>query len=470
MGSLQNLQIDQSYPGLIKTNDEAAVSATPKALQDGAGNNLPVEVGTADVKFTGGLQLEKSTPTFKITNPDLNRTTYPLAPSGGTYYIDGEDQNGLAVFQIRQDRYGSAYYQNIYADQGESHVFTSINGSGISVPARIAMDAYNGTNNSDNWITGYNERITAGSYNSGTSDLTLTKPDGTDIVVNIPAGGGAAGLESGTGADSMQSAASLTTTAANASANETIALGDGAAASSGGNIAIGDNANAGGDDFFDRVNIAIGRNTVANNERCIAIGLGTDATGDRAIGIGEDAQATGSGSISIGGGSSAEGGLGISIGRNSNNSSLGEQLTIGFGAQNTSNSGGISIGRNAHAKNSNTVAIGRDSVSDGFGATAVGYRADCRSGSGISAAFGYDATVTGSEGTAIGATSQATASQAIALGYGVVAATANTATVNLFQIAGYASMNYADDTAAAAGGIPLGGVYHNAGALRIRIV
>ncbi len=30
--------------------------------------------------------------------------------------------------------------------------------------------------------------------------------------------------------------------------------------------------------------------------------------------------------------------------------------------------------------------------------------------------------------------------------------------------------NYADDTAAAAGGVPIGGIYHNAGAIRIRIV
>lgn len=30
--------------------------------------------------------------------------------------------------------------------------------------------------------------------------------------------------------------------------------------------------------------------------------------------------------------------------------------------------------------------------------------------------------------------------------------------------------DYADDTAAAAGGIPIGGIYHNAGAIRIRIV
>ena len=34
----------------------------------------------------------------------------------------------------------------------------------------------------------------------------------------------------------------------------------------------------------------------------------------------------------------------------------------------------------------------------------------------------------------------------------------------------YSNLNYADDTAAAAGGVVLGQVYHNNGALRIRIV
>ena len=39
MADLQNLQISQTYSGLIKTNDEEAVDATLKALQDGDGNN-----------------------------------------------------------------------------------------------------------------------------------------------------------------------------------------------------------------------------------------------------------------------------------------------------------------------------------------------------------------------------------------------------------------------------------------------
>ena len=33
----------------------------------------------------------------------------------------------------------------------------------------------------------------------------------------------------------------------------------------------------------------------------------------------------------------------------------------------------------------------------------------------------------------------------------------------------YANLNFSGDTAAAAGGVPLGGLYHDAGAMRIRI-
>ena len=36
-------------------------------------------------------------------------------------------------------------------------------------------------------------------------------------------------------------------------------------------------------------------------------------------------------------------------------------------------------------------------------------------------------------------------------------------------LSGYSVLNFPDDPSAATGGVPLGGVYHNAGALRIRI-
>ena len=47
--------------------------------------------------------------------------------------------------------------------------------------------------------------------------------------------------------------------------------------------------------------------------------------------------------------------------------------------------------------------------------------------------------------------------------------TDNVVVVPQLVVTEYSTLNYADDTAAAAGGVPLGGIYHNAGALRIRI-
>ena len=58
---------------------------------------------------------------------------------------------------------------------------------------------------------------------------------------------------------------------------------------------------------------------------------------------------------------------------------------------------------------------------------------------------------------------------AVALGAGVTASTADTVSIKKLQMLDYATLDYADDTAAAAAGIPLGGVYHTSGALKIRI-
>ena len=52
----------------------------------------------------------------------------------------------------------------------------------------------------------------------------------------------------------------------------------------------------------------------------------------------------------------------------------------------------------------------------------------------------------------------------------VKANTAGLASVFNLSISNYAAIDFANDTAAAAGGVVLGQVYHNAGALRIRIV
>ena len=53
MGDLTNKQISNTYDGLIKTNDEQPIDGTLKTLQDGVGNNLPMQVSTTGVNFTG---------------------------------------------------------------------------------------------------------------------------------------------------------------------------------------------------------------------------------------------------------------------------------------------------------------------------------------------------------------------------------------------------------------------------------
>ena len=65
MGNLTGKRIDLTFDGLIKTNDEQPIDGTLKTLQDGVGNNLPIQVSTTTVNFTG------------IVTGD-NNTTYSL--------------------------------------------------------------------------------------------------------------------------------------------------------------------------------------------------------------------------------------------------------------------------------------------------------------------------------------------------------------------------------------------------------
>jgi trimeric autotransporter adhesin len=143
---------------------------------------------------------------------------------------------------------------------------------------------------------------------------------------------------------------------------------------------------------------------------------------------------------------------GIAMG---NNARVLQAQGIAIGENTESYGNGVSIGASAKSTSSvgQQVAIGLQSKA-GWGGVALGTSAEAQAK--WSAAVGYDAIANVAEGS-------------IALGSGVVAETAYTATVNLFQIAAYATMNYATDAAAATGGIPLGGVYHTDGALKIRI-
>ena len=151
---------------------------------------------------------------------------------------------------------------------------------------------------------------------------------------------------------------------------------------------------------------------------------------------------------------------------------IGDNVDVDAGGGGT---GAIGIGENIKVRRDTGIAIGKNiglSISDfdSYREIAIGNNVNVQGGDSIGLGSNVNVTGTGTNNkVAIGNGAVASANGSVALGYQVTASTDNTATVNLLQIAAYATMNYADDTAAATGGIPLGGVYHTDGALKIRI-
>ena len=295
---------------------------------------------------------------------------------------------------------------------------------------------------------------TASASFTGTLDLSGA------TVTGISAGG----LISGTGTNSMESAGTLTTTAANASGSAAIALGEGARAEATNATAIGNSAECLASD-----SIVIGNSCNTSSGPSITIGRSASANGSVSTAIGNSASV------------SADQSIGIS----------GENCTVTSGSSRS-----VVIGRQARSQAQNAIAIGNFSRVMSGGTASICLSASSVIQSDVSGSSALvltpgeyggvttqahaiilgSRTLSGSAvqseaGIAIGRDAQVNASAdgAVALGTGVVAETMNTTTVAMLQIANYGSMNYADDAAAATGGIPLGGVYHTSGTLKIRI-
>ena len=77
MGDLTNKQISDTYDGLIKTNNEQPIDGTLKTLQDGVGNDLPMQVSTTGVNFTG-----------TVTGTPNDNTTYDFGAAGAAGNIN----------------------------------------------------------------------------------------------------------------------------------------------------------------------------------------------------------------------------------------------------------------------------------------------------------------------------------------------------------------------------------------------
>jgi len=261
-------------------------------------------------------------------------------------------------------------------------------------------------------------------------------------------GGGGGGLVPGTGTSSMKSADDLTPNDALAGGSNAIAIGEGANANQDFSLSVGTFSQAG---IF---STAVGTYSESSGLYCSAFGPSSKATGDGAVSVGQSSQGLGAGSVSIGRQSVA---------------TLEGQIAIGDGAQcGEYVANAIGIGNNVIAGGGTVVGNGAQGFNAGRSAA---YGAGAKSLQNESVAIGGDAIVNASGGVALGdsATVATGADNAVAIGNDVTASTANTVTIKKLQMLDYATLNYVSDAAAATGGIPLGGVYHTDGALKIRI-
>lgn len=337
-----------------------------------------------------------------------------------------------------------------------------------------------------------------GGTNLITIDATQTLFEGAVDFTNATVtgiGGGSPGLVAGTGTDSMKSDDALTTVSSIAAGTKSIAIGDGAIANSDGAIAIGTVDNVppaprldyiaiGNGTFIAQNSIAIGKNTNAQSDRGLAMVEGATVASDFGVAIGYNARATGyqqsqtvigngaesdsQGNVAIGLGARAIGGGGfertnICIG----NGLAGNERTIAIGHQTSSTgSRSIAIGENANTSQGRAITIGQNASVGGFSGTCVGSYSRANGERSV-AVGGYSTWADGQFSVCIGPEAQSTLAQGNAIGYQVTALWEAATTVNRLAMKDVANLNYADQAAAVAAGVPVGGVYHTDGALKI---
>lgn len=304
--TLLNTQINNTYPSLLKTSDNAVIGATEKVIGDGLGNDSTLSLGTASASFTGTLALGSAT----VTGLD------GLNPAGGTAdqvltKIDGTDYN----YEWRDAGGG-----------GAAGLVTG--GQTNSMKSAAALTTNPATTLNDGDIAlGENARITTTTANEYS--------DGGNVVI-------------GKNAFSVK--------AADASFDNTeggVAIGDGAEtieywpASGGGGVAIGprSEASAAG-------TVSVGTNSRSTGTKNVAIGFATQSTGGSGVALGTDADSIGY--------------AGVAVGQNSRVTAGGfQEAGIAIGTYNTvSANSGVVIGNQSTSGQAGGIVIGDDITAD----------------------------------------------------------------------------------------------------------
>jgi hypothetical protein len=275
--------------------------------------------------------------------------------------------------------------------------------------------------------------------------------------------------------------------ATNASADGATSMGNGTTASGVNSTSMGVNTLASG-----AYSTSTGNNTTASGDNSFSAGANTTASGERSTATGNNTLAGGISATAIGTTTEARATSSFATGIN----------TLASGANSTA-MGNVTVasGPNSFATGNLTTASGDYSTASGRATNATGNQSFAagffsRASGEYSTAMGANSTASGNKSVSIGDSTIANSFSEIAIGRHPVAKTGNAtiwiATDRLFSIGNGASassqsmaleilkngitvlpavvsLSFADDTAAAIGGVPVGGLYHTSGAIKIRL-
>ena len=178
MSSLTGNQIQNSYEGLLKTENNGALTVAETNITDGVGTQTGLY--TNSQYGIAGYKGVNQFPQWGIKNTAFDVTASPMTGSGQTT-LSFLDANDLKTADISQNRFGGLNYFNRV--DGQSHIF-----GGFNQNSPIRIDSFNSPNNSDNWYSGYQNSVT--DFSIVGSDITLTRADNTPFTITVPSGGG----------------------------------------------------------------------------------------------------------------------------------------------------------------------------------------------------------------------------------------------------------------------------------------
>ena len=192
--SLNGLTPAGTYPGLIKTGDNTAISGTPKVLSDGNGNDLPMEVSTTGVNFTNNLtQGGTALQPVLVSGTNIKTINGASLLGSGNIPVVTSPSGVAGAIQFSNGSAFASDASNLFWDDTNNRL-----GVGTNAPAR-PLTVVGSTNDIvaqiDALSNAYNTQLQLRTYSSNSAELLITGNIGTTPSnVGVMGGNTAVGL------------------------------------------------------------------------------------------------------------------------------------------------------------------------------------------------------------------------------------------------------------------------------------